>query len=602
MSHLIFDRRDWKFIMHEQLGFDRLLDVPAFKDFDMETFDAILDEAAKFATEKIAPINKVGDEQGCKLVDGRVQTPEGYAQVWQEMREQGWNGAAHSEAFGGQGLPYSIVLAIHDAFNGACQAFAMYQGLTSGAGHLIETFGSDALKQKYVARMYSGEFGGTMCLTEPQAGTMVGDATTSATPRDDGSYSIEGNKIFISGGDADFYQNTVHMVLARVKGDPAGTKGLSLFVVPRVLVGDDGSLGALNNVEVTGLEHKMGINGSATCSISFGADGPTQGWLIGEQGEGLPYMFQMMNEARIECGLQGASLANASYQQALAYAKDRKQGPDLEDLKGDSVEIINHPDVRRNLMIMKAYAEGCRALLAQAAICADLAHYGGDEEAQDMVDLLTPIAKAYPTDKGFKVTELGVQVFGGYGYIKEYPVEQYLRDVKIASIYEGTNGVQALDLLGRKMRQKGGALFMTYVQQLAGFLGTLDGHDALGPVKEYLTAAQGALGEVAFWISSTARGDRKLAMLQATPFLELFGDVMVGHQLAHQARVASEKLTAKIGTATPTVEQQAADRDVAFYAGKIASARFFASEVLLYAPAKARAMTSGERAALDVVL
>lgn len=602
MSHLIFDRRDWKFLMHEQLGFDRLLEISNFEDFDMEMFDVILDEAAKFAVEKIAPINKVGDEEGCHIEDGRVKTPTGYAEVWKEMREQGWNGAAHSPEFGGQGLPYSIVLAIHDAFNGACQAFAMYQGLTSGAGHLIETFGDDGLKNAYVARMYSGEFGGTMCLTEPQAGSMVGDATTSAEPTGDGSYLIEGNKIFISGGDADFYANTVHMVLARVKGDPAGTKGLSLFAVPRVLQDGDGNLTDFNNVEVTGLEHKMGINGSATCSIAFGASGPCQGWLIGEQGQGLPYMFQMMNEARIECGLQGASLANAAYQQALAYAKERKQGPDLEDLKGDSVEIINHPDVRRNLMIMKAYAEGSRALLAQAALYADLAHFGKDEHAQDMVDLLTPIAKAYPTDKGFKVTELAVQVFGGYGYCREYPVEQYLRDCKIASIYEGTNGIQALDLLGRKMRQKGGALFMTYVQELAKFLPTLDGHEALGSIKDRLTAAQGALGEVAFWISSTAKGDRKLAMMQATPFLELFGDVMVGHKLAEQARIAADRLVELVGTATPSVEQQEADREVAFYAGKVHSARFFAAEVLHFAPAKAHAMTSGERAALDVVL
>ena len=296
-------------------------------------------------------------------------------------------------------------------------------------------------------------------------------------------------------------------------------------------------------------EHKLGINGSATCQLSFGADGPTQGWLIGEQSQGMRYMFQMMNEARIECGLQGVSIANAAYQQALAYAKDRVQGPDLEDLKGSSVPIIQHPDVRRNLMIMKAYAEGTRALIARAALYADFAHYNGDERSENLLEMMTPIVKAYSTDKGFKVAELAVQVFGGYGYTRDYPVEQYLREVKIASIYEGTNGIQALDLVGRKMRMKGGAVFMEYVQDLARFIGLLDEHEELSGLKSALQRAQGALGEVAFFISGTAKGDIKQAMLQATPFLELFGDVMVGHQLAEQAHVALTKLRRRWGRA-----------------------------------------------------
>lgn len=601
MSHLTFDRRDWKFIMHEQHGYERLLEIPRFADFDMEIFDAIVEEGAKFAEEVVAPVNGPGDLEGCKLVDGRVKTPDCYAKAWKAMRAQGWNGAAHSPEFGGQGLPYAIVAIFHEALGGASTAFSMYSGLTSGAGHLIETFGSDELKQTWVERMYSGEFGGTMCLTEPGAGTAVGDGLTSATPREDGSYSIEGNKIYISGGDADFYDNVVHMVLARVKGDAAGTRGLSLFVVPRQLLNEDGSPGEWNNVTCTGLEHKLGINGSATCQLSFGADGPTQGWLIGEQSQGMRYMFQMMNEARIECGLQGVSIANAAYQQALAYAKDRVQGPDLEDLKGSSVPIIQHPDVRRNLMIMKAYAEGTRALIARAALYADFAHYNGDERSENLLEMMTPIVKAYSTDKGFKVAELAVQVFGGYGYTRDYPVEQYLRDVKIASIYEGTNGIQALDLVGRKMRMKGGAVFMEYVQDLARFIGLLDEHEELSGLKSALQRAQGALGEVAFFISGTAKGDIKQAMLQATPFLELFGDVMVGHQLAEQAHVALTKLKATVGSGSPTREQREADRDVAFYAGKVDTAKFFAAEVLMHAPAKAKSMTSGEAAALTMV-
>lgn len=601
MSHLTFDRRDWKFIMHEQHRYDRLLDIPRFAEFDMDTFDAIVDEGAKFAEERVAPLNGPGDVEGCTLVDGRVQTPSGYAKVWSEMRGQGWNGAAHSPEFGGQGLPYSIVAIFHEALGAACTAFSMYSGLTSGAGHLIETFGSDELKNTWVERMYTGEFGGTMCLTEPNAGTSVGDGATSATPQDDGTYRIDGAKIYISGGDADFYDNVVHMVLARVKGDAPGTKGLSLFVVPRQLLNEDGSVGEWNNVTCTGLEHKLGINGSATCQLAFGADGPTTGWLIGEQSQGMRYMFQMMNEARIECGLQGVSIANAAYQQALAYAKERVQGPDLDDLKGTSVEIIRHPDVRRNLMLMKSYAEGTRALIARAALYADFAHYNDDERSENLLEMMTPIVKAYSTDKGFKVAELAIQVFGGYGYTRDYPVEQYLRDVKIASIYEGTNGVQALDLVGRKMRMKGGAVFMEYVQDLARFISRLDEHEELAGLKETMQRAQGALGEVAFFISGTAKGNLKQAMLQATPFLELFGDVMVGHQLAEQAHVALTKLKELVGTGTPTREQREADRDVAFYAGKVDTAKFFAAEVLVQAPGKAKSMSTGESAALDMV-
>ena len=605
MSHLKVDLRDWKFLLHEQLKVEQLLSLPAYSDFDRDTLDTIIEEGTRFAVEKIAPLNEVSDREGAQLVDGTIKTPAAFAAVWKAMCENGWLSLGRSPEYGGQGVPLSVATAVMESMNAGCQAFFMYGGLTQAAGHLLEAFGDEAMREKYIPKMYSGEWGGTMCLTEPQAGSAVGDATTSAAPQEDGTFLIEGNKIFISGGDADFYGNVVHLVLARIKGDPAGIKGISLFVVPKYIVEADGSNGAYNNVVVEGIEHKMGINGSATCQLSFGVNGPTRGFLIGEPCKGIVYMFQMMNEARIACGLQGSSLANAAYQQALSYARDRKQGPDLADMRGASVEIIRHPDVRRNLLFMKAYSEGTRALLARAAYWGDLAHNATDEaqkvRAQDLIDLVTPIAKAYSTDKGFKVTELAIQVFGGYGYCQDYPVEQYMRDVKIASLYEGTNGIQALDLLGRKMRQKGGALFMTYIMSVNDLVEKAGGRAELAPCVQALQKAQGALGEVAFWLGQTAGKNVQLAMLQATPFLELFGDLMVGELLTEQALIALDALEAKYGKTSFTTEEREGDKEIAFYAGKVDTARFFAAEVLRFAASKAKVMMSGETAALDMV-
>jgi alkylation response protein AidB-like acyl-CoA dehydrogenase len=607
MSHLFFDTRDWKFILHDQLDLDALLATKPYREFDRETCDGVFEQAVRFAVDRMAAVNGPGDREGCRAENGRVVTPACFEPVWKEVREGGWIAPTRDPEFGGMGLPFTVTAGVAEAFSAAAQAFYMYAGLTSGAAHLIETFGNADLKKRFVAKMYGGEWGGTMCLTEPQAGSAVGDLTTSATPVDgeDGAYLIEGTKIFISGGDASFYGNVVHLVLARRKGDPAGTKGISLFAVPRLDVGPDGKAGAFNNVSVTRIEEKMGIHGSATCQMAFGGDGPCRGYLVGEPCSGLPYMFQMMNEARIMCGVQGIALANAAFQQAVRYAAERKQGPDLENLGGGSVEIIRHPDVRRNLLFMKAWAEGTRALLGQSAWWADMAAACEDAELaakyQDLLELVTPVIKAYSTDKGFRVTELGIQIFGGYGYTQEYPLEQYMRDAKIASLYEGTNGIQALDLVGRKMRMKGGAVFMTYVMELASFVEANKDVPGLGGVLEKLGRAQQALGEVAFWMQSNGRANVKLAMLQATPFLELLGDIMNGHMLTQQAIIATKKLIAMRGSAEVERAAREDDAELAFLAGKIDTARFFATEVLAFAGAKARAMTSGDTAALDMV-
>ena len=605
MSHFIFDKRDWAFILHEQLHVSRLLAWDKFSDYDLETFDQVVEEGIRFAVEVMAPINEIGDREGCRVVDGQVKVPEAFKPVYKAHVEAGWLGLIHSPEFGGQGVPLTIAAPIGEATSGAAMAFAMYGGLTHSAGHLIEAFAADELKQRFVEKMYSGTWGGTMCLTEPSAGSEVGDLRTKATPQDDGTFLIEGQKIFISGGDHDMVDNIIHLVLARVEGDPHGTKGISLFIVPKYWVNEDGSIGDRNNVNVVGIEHKMGINGSATCQLSFGEDGPCRGYLVGQQRSGIMYMFQMMNEARIACGQQGAAQANAAYQQALTYARDRVQGPLLTNPGAGSTAIINHPDVRRNLLFMKAYSEGTRALLAQASYWADTALHAPDEAerafAQDCLDLVTPIAKAYSTDKAFKVCELAVQIYGGYGFLKDYPIEQYLRDTKITSLYEGTNGIQALDLMGRKMRQKGGALFLNYIQRVGAFIAENKDRPELAEAIAGLEAGQAALGEVAFWLQSTAPQDINLAVLQATPFLELFGDVMVGQLLTEQAAIASAALVKRIGTAEPSVEQREQDAEVRFYAGKIETARFFAQEVLAFAKAKARTMTRGSRAALDMV-
>jgi hypothetical protein len=605
MSHLKFDKRDWLFILQHQHKLTDVLAQKRFADYDWDMCEQVFQEGVRFAVDKIAPTLTSSDRKGCEAIEGRVRTPAEFTPLWKEYSEGGWIAVSMNPDFGGGGLPTLLSSAIFEAHTGANQSFHMFAGLTCGAAHLVESFGRDELKKMYVEKMYTGVWGGTMCLTEPQAGSAVGDLTTSATPVDEanGLFEIAGTKIFISGGDADFYGNVVHLVLARRKGDPEGSKGISLFAVPRLWVNEDGSVAGDNFVRVERIEEKLGIHASPTCQISFGADGPTRGYLIGQPCQGLPYMFQMMNEARVACGLQGVAQANAAYQQAIGYARDRKQGPSLQALSGKSIEIIHHPDVRRNLMTMKVLCEGTRALVAQAAYWNDLAHASASEEDRtrygDLADLATPIVKAWSTDKAFKVTELAVQVYGGYGYTKDYPVEQYLRDCKIASIYEGTNGIQALDLLGRKMRLKGGALFMSYIQDLGTFIETHKETEGLQTDFASLAKAQGVLGETAFWIGNTARQNIDLAMLQATPYLELFGDVMVGQQLLQQATIAVAQLE-KLGCPSPTRDDRKNSAEIAFLAGKVDAARFFANEFLLLAPSKGRAITSGQTAALDM--
>ena len=597
MPDFIFDRRDIEFVLYEQLDLEKLCELDRYAEMNKETADLILGEGLKLAVETMSPANAVGDREGTKLIDGSVFLPKAYHEVYAKFVEGGWVAPSADPEFGGMGLPIPLGIALAEMFLGACSAFMFLPGLTASGAHLIEEHASDELKQLFVEKMYTGQWTGTMCLTEPQAGTAVGDVTTVATPIDGSDrYKISGNKIFISEGDQDITENIIHLVLARIPGDAPGTKGISLFAVPKRRINDDGSLGDLNDVTVTAIEHKMGINASPTCALAFGEKDACEGWLIGEPSQGIVYMFQMMNEARLTTGLQGVSSANASYQLALAYAKERVQGTRLTDRSEapENVTIIEHPDVRRNLLLCKSYSEGIRALLLTTALYADYArnHRDKGERAkyQGLLDLLTPICKAYATDVGFRVTELAMQIHGGYGYVGEYGVEQYMRDVKIASIYEGTNGVQALDLMGRKMRLKGGGLFMAWMQDRNELLNGAKDHERLADVVKLVDDAKNVLGEVAFGMPARGKKDPEQALLGATPFLEIFGQVQVASLLLEQALIADAKL-----------QGLAEDHpDHAFYDGKIKSARFFALTVLPHAKALAAEVNAGDRSALDI--
>lgn len=581
----IIDEKDVNFCVFDWLNAGELAKLEKFKDHNEELFRMILTEGIKFAKNEIDPLQVKGDQQGCHLEDGVVKTPEGFKEAYQLFAQNGFIGIDIPTTYGGQGLPNLISVSLYEAFNASCVPFTMYAGLTRGSAFLIESFGSDEIKNMFCAKMYDGTWAGTMCLTEPSAGSAVGDLKTTATKNDDGTYNIVGNKIFISGGDQDITPNIIHLVLARVEGDVAGTKGISLFAVPKFWVNPDGSVGEHNDVNCVNIEHKMGIKASSTCSLNFGENGKCRGFLVGEQSKGMRYMFQMMNEARLLCGSQGQAIAATAYENAVKYAKERVQG-------GDKV-ITEYPDVRRNIALMKSWIEGMRGLLLMTAKYIDISHYSEDaeekEKAQNRADLLTPICKAYCSDTGFKVTELAMQVLGGYGYCAEYPIEQYMRDVKISSIYEGTNGIQSLDLIGRKLALKQGQLFREFYEDLTTFAGEHEGHAEVGSDVQALKAAADTVGQVAMKFAEWGMGgDIVTPQLFATPFLEMCGDVCVAHVLLSQAVLADEKI--KGGS------------DEAFYRNKIRTARFFARNVLPRVKMRAKEILTADKSALELEL
>jgi len=585
-----------------------------YSDFNRELFQMVIDESAKLAGEVLFPLNTVLDREGVKFEKGKVKVPALCHQAYRKFCEGGWVAPSGSQEFGGQGLPMLLNSTLTEIQGTGCMPFLMAPGLTRAAGHLLEKYGTDEIKKLFVENLYTGRWGGTMCLTESGAGSAVGDLKTKAI-RDGKRFRIEGEKIFITFGEHDLTENIVHLVLARIEGAPKGIKGVSLFLVPKIRVNSDGSLGEFNHVSCSRIEEKMGIHGSPTCTMVFGDGGPCYGELIGEENQGIKYMFQMMNEARIGVALQGLSLGSASYQQALAYARERIQGVDMKfmnDPDAPRVPIIRHPDVRRMLLTMKAYTEGLRAMVYLTAFAADLAEHAPEEsqrqEGQFLLDFLTPICKAFGSDAGFQMTCLGIQVLGGYGYTKEYPVEQYCRDAKIASIYEGTNGIQALDLLGRKVAGKGAAAFMTYMNRLNAWLDENANHATLAELVSKIAKARDTLVQVVMTFQQKgAEGDFYYPLLYATPFLEQAAHLVMAHLLTDMAMVAEKKLAAMVGSKAPASEEEwqkleEQNPEVKFYRGKLHSARFYVDTVLPHAHAISESILSGNRSPIEVTL
>ena len=559
--------KDMQFVLHKMLGSETALaQLPAFDVVDADTIDSILEEAGKFTANVLDPINAIGDEQGCKLAeDGSVKTPDGFKEAYQQFVEGGWPALSCDPDFGGQGLPSVLQIAVNEMVYATNQAWGMYSGLTRGAYECILRCGSDEQKATYLPKLGEGSWTGTMCLTEPQAGTDLGILRTKAEPNGDGSYSITGTKIFISAGEHDFTDNIIHLVLARLPDAPAGTRGISLFVVPRNLVNDDGTAGERNGVRCSSLEHKMGIHGNATCVIDLDQ---AKGWLVGEPNRGLPAMFVMMNEARLGVGLEGLGLAVGAYQKAAAYAKDRLQGrgPSGPAEAGKPADpIIKHPDVRKMLLTQKAYTEGGRMLAYWTAQQADVHHAHPDvdtrAEALKAIEFLTPIVKAFLTDNGMLCTNLAIQCLGGHGYIRESGVEQYFRDVRIKPIYEGTNGVQAMDLVGRKVLMDGGERLRLVGGMIQQFLQEATGKAEVQAYLPQVGKLMQGIGELSQEIGAKVRDNPAEVGAAATDFLRATGHLLFGYLWCRAMVIAQAEIEA--------------GNDVEFHQAKLATGRFY---------------------------
>ena len=597
MAQQIADRRDVDFVLHELLHVEELSDHEIFAEFNKKTVDLIIAEARNLAIKEILPTQIDGDREGAHFDAGKVTIPESFHKAWELFKEGEWVALIEDPKWGGQGMPRAVALAASDYMNGANFAFMMYSGLTHGAGKLVETFGNEEQKELFLKKMYTGEWTGTMLLTEPEAGSDVGALTTSAVKNPDGTYTITGNKIFISSGEHDLAENIIHPVLARIEGAPEGTAGISLFIVPKIWVNDDGSLGEPNDVVCTGVEEKMGIHGNATCSMSLGSKGKCRGMLLGEENKGMRNMFLMMNEARLLVGIQAFACASAAYMYAINYARQRVQGRHLlnmMDKSAPSVPIIQHPDVRRMLLTMKVYVEGMRSLLYYVGMCDDRIDVAENEEektkCQGIIDLLIPLAKGYVSDRAFDVCNLGVQVYGGYGYIKEYPMEQLLRDCRITPIYEGTNGIQAMDLLGRKLGLNKGKPIMDLMGEIQNTIAAARTHARVEAYAGKVETALNKLGEVALHLGKVAMSPEVMtAFAHAYPFMEVFGDVVMSWLLLWRAAIAAEKL-----------ENGAKKKDAAFYEGQLKSAEFFVHCVLPVTLGKMDAILATNSAVVDI--
>ena len=586
--------KDLLFCMSELAGLAQVATLPGFEEAGAETAQAVLEECAKFNEGVIAPLNWEGDKTPSSWKDGVVTTPPGFKDAYRQYAEGGWQGLQHPSEFGGQGLPKTIGAACIEISNSANLSFALCPLLTDGAIEALLIAGSDELKQVYLARMISGEWTGTMNLTEPQAGSDLALVRTRAEPQADGTYKVFGTKIFITYGEHDMAENIVHLVLARVTGAPEGVKGISLFVVPKFVVNADGSLGARNDVHCVSIEHKLGIKASATAVLQFGDQGGAVGYLVGEENRGLEYMFILMNAARFGVGVQGIAIAERAYQLAVAYAKDRVQGRPVDGSLPGAGPIIHHPDVKRMLLTMRSVIEGCRAAAITAAAAYDTAHAHPDaavrKRSQAAYEFLVPLVKGFSTEMSIEVTSLGVQVHGGMGFIEETGAAQHYRDARILSIYEGTTAIQANDLVGRKTARDGGATAKALAREIEATEAALrDSNDAAAQaMARRLTAARQAFLDAVDFVVANARSDPNAAFAGSVPYLLLAGNLVAGWQLARSMLVAEAKL--------------AVGEDVEFMRNKIAVARFYAEHVLTRVPGLRDSVVDGAAAVNEVPL
>jgi hypothetical protein len=569
MSHFKVNPRDLFFILKAQLNYGSLCSLHRYADLNEKAFDMLITAAIDFARGVVDPLQEIGENRGARYEDGKVCAPPEFRKAFYRYGREGFIAASRDIDYGGQGFPHMMRIVINDVMYGACQAFNMAPSLTHGAAHLIESFGSKAHKKTYVPPMYSGRWAGTMCLTEPDAGSNLAALETTAFP-EGGAYRIKGSKIFISWGDHDLTENIIHLVLARIEGAPPGVKGISLFIVPKIRVNPDGSLGPPNDVRCTRVEEKLGLHASPTCALNFGADDACIGYLCGQKHMGLAHMFQMMNAARINTGVSGMAIASTAYQNALDYAKHRIQGRDIAHRKSGDVPIIDHPDVRRMLLWMKATVEGMRSMIYTAAFWQDLAMEMPTGEKKDhyrhLLDFVTPIIKAFCSEMGFRVCETAIQCLGGYGYCRDYPLEQYLRDVKIMSLYEGTNGIQGMDLMGRKMRGRSGGPYRSFQLELQSFLDANKNHPQLGDRVRHLAKVADRLQYVAKVMQQQSSEDTLQWASNTYPALMAFSEAFMVWRLLDMAIAAQRTMdSGKAG---------------AFYQGKVLQATYYTDTTL----------------------
>ncbi|HUN54874.1 MAG TPA: acyl-CoA dehydrogenase [Smithella sp.] len=572
MGNKLQDMRDTRFVLYEQLKIEEMCKADRFGDHSRETFEMIMQAAEKLAVNEFAPVNSEGDKIGCQWQGGKVSVPEHYREPFKKFCEGGWMNMQEDYSVGGQNVPFCLHYACNTLFFAANHSLSAYMGLTHSAAKVIEIFGTEKQKKKYMMPLYEGRYAGVMDLTETQAGSDVGAVRTKAVRNADGTYSITGGKIFITGGEQNLTENIIHILLARIEGDPEGTKGLSCFVLPKIVVNADGSQGPSNDIYCSGIEHKMGMKGSATAVLNFGDNGNCIAELLGPERKGIQVMFHMMNEQRILVGMQGMAQAGTAYLHALDFAAERKQGTAFGATSGEQSAIISHPDVRRNLLWMKAYTEGMRALILYTMYCMDrvTVTHDADEKKKwnDLVEILTPICKAYCSDKGFDTCIKAIQVHGGYGYCHEYKVEQCARDSKITSIYEGTNAIQALDLFGRKISMNKGRAYDVLLATMKATLSDAQKSADLSPCAYAVAKVIDALEKLTTdLLAAKASDDSFMAYSWASPYLDIFGDVVLGWMLIWQAVIAEESAKKDGG------------EDV-FYNKKILTAKFYAGSLL----------------------